>query len=1079
MHIRPKHLLTGLFALAVLLTNARAQYATTTDLGGYVNDSQGKAVAGATVTASHDPSGTVKTTYTRADGRFDFRGLIVGGPYTISATADGYQGGSKTNVFTQLGTELDVNVVIKSTSGEVVKLEKYVVSANLTDLDAGATGASTALDAHAILNQPTTSRSFGDMARTNPYVAYKSGSFLTALGMNNRFNNYTIDGARINDQFGLNQSGLFGFGNPLSIDAIEQMNINLAPYDVASSGFTGADINVVTKRGTNDFHGSLYWIYTDGKRQGSDVFGTTLGTRSPFWQRTSGLTFGGPIIKNKLFFFLNYERFTQDSAATNPSFTPDAATVAAVLARVAQLTSQSMGTFGGASTVRQTTTTRLAKLDWNITDAHRASFRYSDVKGVNPNFGNLNASSYSVSQAASPTIATPDGITDLSSNYYVEQREERAISAQLISDWTPDLKTQVNFAKSEDSDPSIPAVVFPSIRIFGFPGVSQTGAKITDGSLNFGTNESRQGNDVETNTKSYSFRADYFLSQFTFSAGFDHEQTNFSDLFRQGSYGVFDYTTPTDFINDNVRGFSRADILAGTPAADISKFGQTGFYGQIKWDVSPRLYFTAGLRDDLLSSPIKPLLNVPFMNAFGGLRNDGTIDGTSRLAPRFSFNYAVEEDRKTQIRGGTGAFLGRSPWVWISNSFGNSGVGRFSLIQTPATGAPTLASYLQTQFNPNAPIGTASSDPGGVRAINLMDNKLKIPAVWRSNIAVDQKIDPLKAVLTVEYIDTKNLAAMFTDDINLRPTTIGADGRQRFAGSGATAPLVPGFSDVYRIRSFAKGGSQYASITLARPLDDHWGWMASYIHGHATEMGNFGSFTASSDFAFNDVFNQNKPEVARSDFEIQHRVLASVTGEYEYFHGLKTTFNLFYEGHTGQPYSYVYSGDLNGDGKTANDLFFFPTGPTDARFDFSGMTAAQQAGYFNFINQHGLSKYAGTYIPRNSFFSPWQNRLDLSVDQEIPAWSDKVKAEFFMDFLNFGTWLDKKIFNYISAIGGSGDTTGLVRSLGNATYDANGQIKPTATFDANNNVVLPSGSQIFPSNSASRWKIQFGARLKF
>jgi len=316
--------------------------------------------------------------------------------------------------------------------------------------------------------------------------------------------------------------------------------------------------------------------------------------------------------------------------------------------------------------------------------------------------------------------------------------------------------------------------------------------------------------------------------------------------------------------------------------------------------------------------------------------------------------------------------------------------------------------------------------------------------------------------------------------MNLKPTTVGADSRQRFAGasSGATA-LNPSFGNVIRTRDVHEGVSQYASISLDRPFKNHWAYNIAYTRGRATDAQSLGSSTANSQWQFNNIFNQNAVEVGRSDYEIKDRIQASISREFVFQKDYVSTISLYYEGRSGQPFSYVYNSDLNGDGFSGNDLVAVPTGPSDPRFDFSGMTPAQQSAYFAFLNSSGLSRYAGGHAPRNSFFTPWENRLDLSFVQEIPAYRN-VKIEFFADFLNLGSFLDKHLFNYIEEINTTTTNSSQLRALGNASYTAAGLIKPSPlTTDANGNVVFSSSSQIAVNSADTRWKIQAGVRLKF
>jgi hypothetical protein len=1075
-------LIAGVVALGIA-TAAHAQVVSS-GLSGLVRDTSGKPIAGATVTIVHTPTNATSTAVTNQLGRFSASGLPVGGPYTVTASADGSTPATATDVYTQLGASADVTVTLKST---IVQMERFVATASRSDLDATAAGSGTTFDAARIDLQPTVNRSFADLMRANPYVTTRAGSDrMTALGMNNRYNSISVDGARINDQFGLNASGLFSVNNPFAIDSLEQFSVDLSPYDVRRSGFTGASVNAVTKSGTNTFHGSAYYIYTNDDLQGADIIGANAGNRLFSNEKTYGYTLGGPILKNRLFFFANYDNFKRLGTSVTPVFTPNAAELAQIQTRLNAIASSAggnpnFGTISGGAN-KTSEIKRLLKLDWNIIDGHRMTVRYSDTEGSQPSFGGLNSTAFSGGAAltGAPAIGR---VTALTSNFYDQVRSEKVWAGQIFSNWNPSLKTQLAYSKVKVLQDSVSPVTFPEVRIYGVPGIdANTGAAIPNGVVVFGTENSRHGNKIEYQTETYTGSGDYSMGRFTFSGGIDREKSSFLNLFRQSSYGVFGYTNVAAFTADTPFASTRALVQNGFPIADISEFEQTAVFGQVRTDVSSRFNFTLGLRYDWMASAIPPTENPAFKSAFG-LTNAGTIDDTSLLAPRASFNLGLDDERTTQFRGGLGVILGRNPWVWISNAYGATGVGRYSqsLTTTTTPAVPTLGTFLRTQFDPANPVGTsASAPPASAAAISLTQPGLKLPSIMRGNLALDHKLSALGANVTVEYIYTRNLQALFIDNLNLRPTTLGADGRQRFAGGAAAQPRIAGFQNVLRLRNVKEGESRYWSIQLDHPIRANgWGWNAAYTRGHSTEAQNMGSSTAGSTWQFNAVFNQGAIETARSDFEIQDRVLAGVTKQFKYWRDLKSTVSLFYEGRTGSPYSWVYSTDLNTDGFTANDLVAVPTGAGDARFDFSNLNAAQLAGYLRVFDDNNLSRYAGSYAPKNAFVQPWQNRLDLRLQQEIPA-IKSLKVKLFADFINFGSWLSKDLFNYIETLPVP-TNTGLVRQIPNASYTAAGkiQVNPTGTFDASNNVIVPSNSAIAVNNGDSRWKIQIGAKIEF
>lgn len=1090
-------------------TSARAQVVAS-GMTGTVTDADGKPIAGAIVTAVHTPTNTTFTATTGANGRFGMRGMPVGGPYTVTANSGTLEIQPLESVETALGEDTDVLLVAKS---DVVQLERLVATASRTDLDANATGASSVLSNRRISVQPTVARSFADLMKTNPFVSLRAGEQATALGVNSRYNSIMLDGAKINDSFGLNSSGLFSLRNPFSYDAIEAVNISLTPYDVRQSGSAGLTMNVISKRGTNEFHGSVYDIFTDSNWQGKDISGTIAGKRGVLKERTYGFTFGGPILKDRLFFFLNFEKFIRDSAPANAGFVPSPNFLAAVNARIDQLSgSPDMGTFGAASTSRLSDTKRLAKVDWNITDNHRLSVRYSDTVGGQPNFGSFNANSFSqpLTITGQPSSFS-NRTTSLSSSFFTLDVKEHVWAAQLFNDWTSDLKSQFNYSYTKQDSVRATPVIFPEVRIFNqTPTDGNVGIPLSS-AFRFGTETSSMGNELHIKTQTLGGSGDYRWRNFTFTVGGDAERSEYLNVFRQGSYGIFDYNNLTDFQADRPFAFERAVVQSGFPTADISKYQQTGAFAQVKWEPTARLNATLGMRVDYLGSPIAPPENVPFKNAFG-ITNTGTIDGTTAPAPRFGFNYSLDSKRMTQVRGGIGVFLGRNPWVWISNSYGNTGVGRFNVTRfvpsvtgTPPADfpnpnnytGPTLAQYLNGtfaadsdpayKFDPKSPIG-ATNKSGTASSINLIKPGMNLPMIQRGNIAIDRKLPFLDAVVSVEYIDTEQLSALFVDNMNLKPTTKGLDGRQRFAGSSSGANAInPAFANVIRTRSIHEGKSQYTAISIDRPMKNGWAYSAAYTRGHATEAQTLNSSTANSQWQFNPVFNQNQVEVARSDYEIRDRLQLMVSREFRFKRDLVTTVSLYYEGRSGMPYSMVYANDLNNDGFTGNDLIAVPTGATDSRFDFTGMTTAEQNAYFAFINKSGLSRFAGGYAPRNAMLTAWQNRLDLHVEQQLPSVKG-VRLTLFADFLNFGSWASRKLFNYVYLLDTSATNGGQTRSLGAATYTADGKVKPTyrngsttiTGLDGNGELMFVStSSQIIPNNGESRWKIQAGASLKF
>ena len=1078
--LRAVVVLIGL-ALAPL---AFAQGIVTSGLTGSVRDIGGKAVAGAAVTATHTPTGTAYTATTGDNGRYNFRGLIAGGPYSVTVTANGFRAVERTDVSTQLGQDTTVDLALEPSS--VVVMEKFTVSGQKDELNAGATGAASLLDSIRLANKPTTQRSLADLVSASSFVTLSSLSsandreeaHIVAVGQNNRYNSILIDGSRINDQFGLNGTGLASFFNPLSIDIIDQLSIDVSPYDTRQSGFTGASVNAVTKSGTNTFHGSVYYDLSKDRLlgfrgQGPDVApGVTQGVVPVLKRETQGFTLGGPILQNKLFFFINYEKFLRVAPALQAGLNPDAADIALVNARLAAIATAAgkgtnYGTIGQSVVNQADDKKKLAKLDWNIVSGQRLSLRYSETNGQVPQFGD-----YGLTNFGSGIVTNTGGATtSYSSNFYAQTRAEKNITATLSSQWTQNFKTEVRFGDIKQDQYTPTVATLPSVRIFGVNGTNQQGGRVSNGVLELGTEQFRMGNQINARTKSYSAVGDYFMGNLTFSGGFDREKNNDYNLFRAGSYGIFDFANIAAFQADTANGFSRAFYVTGTPIADVSDSAVTGLFGQAKWEVLPGLTLLAGLRYDYVESGTRPPFNQLFKDRFG-FANDGTVDGGKSLSPRLSFNWAVDQSRTTQVRGGVGHFLGRAPWVFFSNSYSNPGIGRYNVIG----GTTSLVDYIKNTFDPANPIGSSASITAGNRfEINLADPGIELPSVWRGNFAVDRKLGLWNSVVSLEVIQTYNDKALFITNDNLLPTTRGADGRQRFAGNVNTLANArfAEFLNVYHVKNVSTGESRYITLSWDRPMRDSWAANLTYTRGRSTEAQSFGQTTASGTWQRNSVFNQNAIEEAHSDYEVPHRVQASYSRTMELKKGWKTTASLYYEGHTGNPFSYVYTTDLNGDSQTNDDLIAVPTSATDARFDFSQMNAADQAAYFAFLSSTGLNKYAGGVAPKNAFYQPFVSRLDLHLSQAIPV-RKPVELEVFFDFINFGSFLNKTLFNYFEKAPLSSNDVFWRTAAGGATYAPDGRIRPTFSATAAN-----ANTAFLYDNVQSRWRMQLGAKLKF
>ncbi|WP_164976068.1 TonB-dependent receptor [Oleiharenicola lentus] len=1067
--------------LALTLSPSALAQLVSSGLTGTIRGSDGNPVAGASVTAVYTPTNATFTAVTNAAGRFNFRGLPVGGPYTLTASSTGYADGKVEEITAALGTDIEVNLTLKS---DVLQLEKLVVGGDQTDLDASATGSGTIIGSDKLGSKPTSERSLADMISASPLVTLRDTfgdreeSQITAVGQNNRYNSIQIDGSRINDMFGLNATGLASFFNPLSLDTLEQLAVAVSPYDVRQAGFTGASINAVTKSGTNKFKGSVYYYYRSDSLGSLDLQGNnpreeTL-TGAKFLPRldreTIGATLGGPIIKDKLFFFVNYEKFESTIAGRDALFAP--ANEQQLLDRLnAIATASGKSIDWGSAVTGQTANTSedekiTAKLDWQINSDHRATLRYTTTEGVVPQFGNFANNSINLNSAGTGNLVhTPEG------HFYSQTREEKTIAGQINSQWTPNFKTEIRYSSTTQDQLTPLQTVAPIIQINGISGTNLNTNTAATGTYVAGTEQFRHGNEIGVDSTQMGATGDYFWGDFVFTGGFEREQTDFYNLFRQGSFGIVHFSSLANFLTGDVARITRNVYDPNVRnVADLSDLATTGVFGQARWDVNSRLTVTGGLRYEFVDSST-PTFNPTFFSATG-FRNDGTPDGTSSISPRVGFNLSIDDDRKTQVRGGVGHFFGRAPWVIFSNSYGQTGVGSGTLDSAQGQLPTSLVSYLRDHFDPAKPIGTYTDNPAIAREVNWVDDGTELPQSWRANLAFDHKMAFLDSMLTAEIVHSRVDQALFVTNENLRETTIGADGRQRFAGapSNLANRKYSGYTAMIRVRNTDVGDSTYFSIQWSRPVKNKWGFDLAYTRGSSTEAQSIGQTTAGGQWFRNAVFNQNKVENGRSDFEIRDRIQLSLTRQFEFVKNFRTTASLYYEGRSGNPYSWVFNGDLNGDGTSFNDRVAIPTDVNDPRFDFAAMPQAERDAFFAFIDAEGLSQWAGGIAPKNSHREPWVNRLDLKLVQDIPV-AGFAKMQLFFDFVNFGSFISKDTFGYTELAPNLSNGVFRTRTLTSATsYTSSGRIAPRFA-------TTPAGFAI--DNGMSRWRIQLGAKILF
>lgn len=1051
---------------------AFGQGITTSALSGFVTDKSGRAVAGAAVTVVHEPTGTKVEVLTRPNGQYTLAGLRPGGPYTISVSSSAGNDTRK-DVFVDLGEGTTVDFPLGS--GEMVKMEAFVVEGERgavfggERMSTGSTFASTDIE-----QVPTVRRNVQDIAQLDTRIALLNPSQdgeMSAQGQNYRFNSFLVDNVQANDPLGLNANGFATLRSPIPPEWLQALSVELNPYDLRRAGFTGALINAVTKSGTNRFSGVGYTEYTDlNMRAKNPVQITTanppINTRESFRERVWGATIGGPILRDRLFFFLGYDDFRRQTPPPVLTQTLDANQVQQIIAK-AKTYNYEPGSLGGELQNVATQKSYLAKVDWNISRAHRLALSYRRVEGQNPVFQFYGGTN-----------------TSLSNFWYDARRKTDSYTAQLYSNWSSNFRTEFSFTDSKYDGTGKPrGTPFPQVFINNGITVTRNSdnAVFQNGTLDLGTYAVQQQNNATTKTRNGSFFGEYSLGSHTLIGGVDYQRSEIADEFINNAYGSYTFTTLAAWLAGTPATKTQTVLAPGKTVEDaFGNFTLTtvGVYAEDKWNPIPRLTLTAGLRFDSPYIDETPTTipttasysEASFRSAFG-MSSTSSNDGNYTISPRVGFNYRFNTERKTQVRGGLGLFQGTNPAIWLDNAYQNRGVTA-SVTTTNATFSPSIAN-------------TATSAPA-VAFINLTDPDFHAPAVWKANAAIDHALPFGGLVLTAEASFLQTRYGMLITDLNLKPVGTNPDGRIRYAGpisattggAGRSAAANAytssanyqnaGFSDVFKLGNTNKGGGGDVTLKLRRPMKNNWSASLAWTHSHYTEVSPMtATGLAQSFYNTRAVFNPNEDRASTSNYNIPHKVIGQLTYRINYFKKAPTTLSAIWQGRSGRPYSWVYFADANGDGFSFNDLFYVPSGPTDPKVRWTSTT--ERDNFFAFVNSSTLAKYRGEVVPRNSENSPWVNTIDIRVTQTVQIFRD-VRAEVYANLLNVGNLLNDR-WGLLNEIPFS-----YKRAVAGTTHDA-ATNQYIYTFTPATLNPLPVSTDAV--SNASRWQLQVGMRIRF
>jgi len=1041
---------------------ANGQGVTTSSINGKVTGQNGEALPSATVVALHVPSGVQYGTTTRNDGAFNIPNIPVGGPYTLRVSFIGYSEFVQDNIFLRLGENIDFNINLKEEAtqlGEVV-----VVGVADNTFNSSRTGAKTNITNEQIQKLPSISRSFVDYARLTPQATV-TGSGISFTGTNNRYNSFQIDGTVNNDVFGLSSSGTNGGQagtQPISLDAIQEFQVVIAPYDVRQGGFTGGGINAVTKSGTNQFAGSAY-MYTNNQnfvgKTPTDDPSVERKKLDDYTDRQIGFTFGGPIVKNKLFFFVNAEVTQKNQPLTNnvgEGSQITEATLQQIVNRMSVIAPNYDHGGYGKFTREIPSKKFLVRLDWNINDVHRLTIRHNfvdasqDVISRNPLFLQFNNNGYTFFSNTN------------TSSIELNSRFSNRFSNEL----------RVSYARVRDYR-DIMGEPFPFIEIRGLEGVNAT--------VDLGSERYSVANKLNQDIITLSDNFSWYWHNHVFTFGTNNEFYNFYNLFIRDNYGVYIYNNLNDFINGNLPreySYSFSNVPGNKRWAPEFQAYQLGFYAQDEWKVNNRIKLTLGLRVDMPIFPDKPTANStfnndPYFQKFS-VATDQMPDAKPLWSPRFGFNYDVFGNRTTQIRGGTGIFTGRIPFVWLSNQFSNTGVEYVRYNFTSAAQFPGGFTFSPDPYN--QPVGTVAA----TSEINVVDPSFKFPQVFRVNLAVDQKL-PFGIKGTLEGIYSKTLNNIVYKDLlrDANGNVNGFDNRPRYSIAYPTTP-VP-YTNVIYLGNSSDGYTYSISASLQKDFAFGLSLFGAYTFGESKAVNDGTSSQAYSNWRYNEQYSgPNNPELSYSDFDIRHRIIGSITYKIEYAKMFATSIGIFYNGQSGSPFSYIYKGDINGDGQTTNDLIFVPT---DDQIDqmlangqFQNLTvgsttytpADQAAALKQFIaNEPYLKNRRGNYAERNAARPPFEHMIDLRLTQDfyLMVAGKKNTLQVTLDVFN--------VANLINKDWGRIYTAGFNNQLLSYTGLTAGTNYPRFTFSPQ------TKDAWYIADFTSRWRAQLGIRYIF
>ena len=1057
-------LFSGIIALAQV---------TTSGLNGHVTDETGEPLIGAAVIAVHTPSGTQYTAVSNEEGRYIINGMRTGGPYKVEVSYIGMSTLDYSGITLKLGEPYELNAVMKVSN----ELDAVIIVSE-SSFNADKTGAGASFSRSAVDNTPSIDRSIYDVVQYTPQASLTKGGGISFSGTNNRYNSFQIDGAVANDAFGLSSSGTNGGqtgANPIALDAIDEIQVVVAPFDVRQSGFTGGAINAITKSGTNTVTGSAYSYINNqdmiGKTPGVLSEGQTREKYAQQFTQTYGFTIGAPIVKDKLFIFASaeYKRnsspnvYSPENGAYNGTLLKnnvileDGTDLGNVFnAAIAQAMidhyeknygiSNTGETFSPHQVVDQAINA-MARIDWNIKDNHKFMFRYQFMDAYADQY-DASAREYMFNNSS-----------------YKQSNQTHTLVAELNS----------RISDMVSNEFRATAVFVRDHRSIAYPGANIT---ISDNlPISLGTDYSSGANSVDSDVYTVSDNVSIFKGNHNITVGTHNEFFRFNNLFIQGAYGSYGFASVNDFLHNTINGgygfgYSDPELTGGnTRWAANAWSAQFGLYAQDEWKPNTQFTLTYGLRMDLPMLLNKPSENTAFnetqiakeSNQYVGVKPKASV----LFSPRIGFRWYVDKAKKSLIRGGAGLFTGRVPFVWLSNAYNNTGM------ETKGLTIRSFDNNFPFTSNPYDDIvASGIAEANGRATINTLSRKFKYPQVFRANLGYEQDFG-YGWKLTVDALYSKTLNNVFFKNLALTPSAsvYAVNASVAASNPNSVAPyytLDSSYDAVIALDNTNKGYTYSLSAMLEKKFDFGLNLMASYTFGHSYSVNDGTSSVANSNWKYNYAVDTNKPELGFSIFDRPHKVMATVSYSTPLFaRGLQTTVALSYTGQSGQRYSYTMneSVDFNGDGEQGNSLLYVPTVEEIGQMSWNNATDA--AKFENFIRQDSyLRDHRGEWTERYAGMGNFEHHVDLHIAQDF--FYDREsgrKLQFIVDFMNIGNLLNREwSLEYGAAYNLE------VLQVSALSEDIEGNMTPTYKF-------APQALQI--SDFYSRWRCQLGFRLTF